>query len=201
MLTPHPMARDAWARRRNGRDWRRTVAIVALTLANAGIASAQSPEWRFGVHPLWGPSAFITIGAESVGLRCLDARDIDQPVAALVITKGLGKAAPASGRVQSEGLVSYKFLGAKDWGSGLFASKGAYLEMAGSTCEVHVDAFGKARELVFVDASSDDEIDKIPATRLKVILRVPLAGSKAAIAKLIAACPMMRKDIDNACGI
>lgn len=174
-------------------------ASVFVCLAGAGTVEARSAEWRYGEHPLWGLSAFVTVGGESVGLRCLPARDISDSVAALVVTKGLGK--PFEGSA-IEGLVSYKFLGAKDWGSGLFASKGAYYENTGSTCDTHVESMQNARELLFVDSAADKrQIDEIPDSQLKIISRIPLTGAKSAIAKLMRSCPMMRKDIDNQCGI
>lgn len=174
-------------------------ASIFVALAGAETAGAQSAGWSYGDHPLWGKSAFVSINGESVGLRCLPARDIGESVAALVVTKGLAK--PFDG-AQNEGLVSYKFLGAKDWGSGLFASRGAYYEMSGTSCDTHVDALQKARELLFVDGAADKrQIDEIPEAQLKIISRIPLVGAKTAIAKLVRSCPMLRKDIANQCGI
>lgn len=142
---------------------------------------ADGPAWTYGEHPLWGMSAHVTAGEHSVGLRCLTPKG-EGPVVAVAFTPGL---------VVTGGYVSinYKIAGTQAEGSYRVESKGKYFEGTGTTCAISLDELQKGRTLVLEDI----------ADKPKVLGRIPLGGAKAAIAKLVAACPAMKRDMDN-CG-
>jgi hypothetical protein len=100
-------------------------------------------------------------------------------------------------------MVNSKFIGAKGEGGGYVAMNTAgYYEQVGDTCVIDIDAFRKARLLVLFDPEVDvSELGRGAETHPKVIARIPLHGAKAAIDKLIKACPAMRRDIANQCGL
>ena len=66
-----------------------------------------------------------------------------------------------------------------------------------------LNSFKAARALLFYDETADVmALDDATAERAHgLIARIPLDGAKAAIDKLVRACPAIRKDIENGCGI
>jgi hypothetical protein len=167
------------------------VLVAALLVAHPSFAQPQpklTPKagavppvlWTYGEHPLWGPSAHVTAGEHSVGLRCLTPKG-EGPVVAVAFTPKL--VAPG------QSYINYKIQGTQAEGGYQVENKGKYVEGAGTTCGISLDEFQKGRALILDDG----------AEKTKVLGRIPLAGAKAAIAKLLAACPAMRKDMEN-CG-
>jgi hypothetical protein len=175
--------------------------FTSLALVMSGGAVAQTPSWTYGEHPAWGLSASITIGDESVGLKCLPNRGLAAAAVAVNYTRGLvGRRKNAS---TSDAVVTTKFIGARGEGSGFLSMNPAgYYEELGNTCEVDLDSFRQGRLLLLFDSTVD--VMKLGANaekHPKVIARIPLHGAKAAIDKLIKACPAMRRDIANQCGV
>lgn len=175
-----------------------------LALVTTGGAVAQTPSWAYGEHPLWGLSASITVGHESVGLKCLPNRGLGAPAVAVYYTKGLvGQRKNRSAADASEPVVTTKFIGAQGEGSGsLSRNPAGYYEDVGNTCEVDLDSFREGRLLLLFDPTVDvmalgGRAEKHP----KVIARIPLQGAKTAINTLVKACPAMRRDIANKCGV
>jgi hypothetical protein len=144
-------------------------------------AKTEGPAWIYGEHPLWGLSAHVTAGEHSVGLRCLTPKG-EGPVVAVAFTPGLVAKGQSS--------ISYKIVGTQALGGYTVENKGKYFEGAGSTCGISLDEFQKGRTLILDDG----------AEKAKTLGRLPLTGAKAAISKLVAACPPMRKDMEN-CGL
>jgi hypothetical protein len=164
--------------------------IVALTSQSALAQDKKKappkaeagPAWTYGEHPLWGVSAHVTAGEHSVGLRCLTPKD-DGPVVAVAFTPGL----VVPGAIPT---INYKIAGTQGEGGYRVDSKGKYFEGAGTTCAISLDELQKGRTLILEDI----------ADKPKVLGRLPLTGAKAAIGKLIAACPAMKRDMEN-CGL
>ena len=180
------------------------VLFVGLALVTTGGAVAQTPSWTYGEHPLWGLSASVTVGHESVGLKCLPNRGLAAPAVAVYYTKGLvGRRKYPSGANASDAVVTSKFIGAKGEGSGsLSMNPAGYYEEVGNTCEVDLDSFRRGRLLLLFDSTVDVmALGGRAENHPKVIARVPLQGAKAAIDKLVKACPAMRRDIANNCGV
>jgi hypothetical protein len=168
-----------------------------------GQACAEEPSWRYDRHPLWGLSAWISVNAESVGIRCLPDREMGASVA-IMFTKGLVAPTPLSRpQAKPEGIAAYKFIGSEGWGQLTATLKdGGYYEQTSMACDANLDDFREARALIFVDPSIDAETMRTaPVSALKIIARIPLNGAKAATDKLIAACRPIRRDIANGCGI
>jgi hypothetical protein len=143
-------------------------------------APAPAATWTYGTHPLWGLSAHVVAGDHAVGLRCLTPKG-EGPVIAVAYTTGLATPGATS--------ISYKFVGSPGMGGYRVERKADYVEGAGSACGISLEDFQKAKTLVLEDGGG----------KPKVLGRIPLAGAKAAIAKLIAACPPLRRDLEN-CG-
>ncbi|NJL07318.1 MAG: hypothetical protein HC900_02945 [Methylacidiphilales bacterium] len=189
---------------------RLTLLAALIALAAPVHAQDNTPEkspsagatWTYGPHPLWGVSAFVTVGGESVGVRCLPDRGFAHPAAALVLTSGLVRPHPAF--AANEAVERFRFLGEPAMGEGMITrTPGGYFERMGSTCEVNLDSFRTARALLFYDESIDAMAldDETAETAPGLIARIPLDGARAAIEKLVRACPAIRKDIQNGCGI
>ncbi len=167
--------------------------FVGLILAAASPAQAQSPAaspaaaatWTYGNHPLWGVSAYVTMGEHSVGLRCLPRQrgQAPLPVVGVTVTPGLTHS------LGGEPWLNYKFVGRKMEIGSKADRKAKYFESTGTTCAVGFEDFQKGRTLVIEDS----------AEKPKVLARIPLTGAKDAIAKLIAACPAIKRDM-NECG-
>lgn len=159
------------------------LAAHAQQQGRAAQTPTQAPAWVYGEHPLWGLSAHITVDAHSVGLRCLTPKG-EGPVLALAYTPDLVQKGPDGPS------INYKLVGTDGLGSYGVDPKGSYFEGAGSACDVGLEGFQKAKTLVLDDG----------AKKPKVLGRIPLTGAKAAIAKLIAACPPIRRGLEN-CGL
>jgi hypothetical protein len=156
------------------------LAQPALAQDKKAPAKAEGAAWTYGEHPLWGLSAHVTAGEHSVGLRCLTPRG-EGPVVAVAFTPGLV--------AKGESSINYRIAGTQALGGYTVENKGKYFEGAGSTCGISLDEFQKGRTLILDDG----------AEKAKVLGRLPLTGAKAAISKLVAACPPMKKDMDY-CG-
>ncbi|ALK10288.1 hypothetical protein [Blastochloris viridis] len=177
-------------------------ALIALAAPASAEEASSGAAWRYGHHPQWGLSAFVTVDGESIGLRCMPDRGVARPAAALALTAGLVRPHPAF--TDAEAVERYRFLGDPAMGEAVIArTAGGYFERAGTTCEVNLSAFQAARLLLYFDegtdvtALDDDTAEAAPG----VVARIPLTGAKEAIGQLVQACPAIRKDIDNECGI
>ncbi|BBF93473.1 hypothetical protein [Blastochloris tepida] len=191
------------------------LALTALMVLAAPVQAQQTtqqttqatgtPEtgvWTYGEHPLWGLSAYVTAGGESVGLRCLPDRGFTHPAVALMLTPGLVR--PHANFPPTEAIQRYRFVGDPGMGEGMIAqAPGGHFEMQGTTCDVSLDSFRAARALLFYDETADVmALDDATAERAPgLIARIPLDGAKTAIDRLVRACPAIRKDIENGCGI
>jgi hypothetical protein len=180
---------------------RRLSVLTLVCFAGMAHAQEQAPQWRYGEHPLLGLSAHVTVGQHSLGIRCMPDRGPQYPAAALMLTSDLVRKAKST--QPNEAVARYKFLGAPDWGEGFVqSSQRGFYESIGSTCEVNLDAFKKARMLLFFDDVDVGKLDDRSAERSPgIIARIPLAGAAAAIRQLERACPAIRKDIANNCGV
>jgi len=175
--------------------------LAFVCLAGLAHAQEQTAQWRYGEHPLLGLSAHVSVGQHALGIRCMPDRGAQYPAAALLLSSDLVRKAKTT--QPNEAVARYKFLGAPDWAEGFVQlnRRGLY-ESTGSTCEVNLDAFKKARMLLFFDDVDVGKLDDRSAERSPgVIARIPLAGAAAAIRQLERACPAIRKDIANNCVI
>lgn len=159
-------------------------AIVLGASALAAVSTAQpgaAPAWVYGDHPVLGKSAHVRIGSEAVGFACgytgTDrARD---DVVAFRATSSLGPA----GAKQLSGKVD----GYSDIFGWKTTDKGGLLEISGNTCETSlVEAKAATSMTVTIDGRTTS---------------VPTKGSSAAISKLIATCPLIKRDIEEMCGL
>jgi hypothetical protein len=191
---------------------------VALAQSNAAGMAASAPratatgetKWTYGRHPVLGLSAHIQVGSEAVGLACAyhGSNIAYSDTVSLRITPGLLPRAtePDGAIIAFEGNDSVG-------GAGSLKSKPAgYLERPEDSCGIPAFQNAKALLLVkgeFVDSeargkqnvliirrdgksmefASNTELAKLPET-----IRVPLEGSKAAIARLMRACPAITRN-------
>lgn len=170
-------------------------------------------RWTYGDDDYLRMSAYVEVPDGAIGLAC--AYDGDSlavaDVIALRVTTGL-----AQGNE-----LHYLFDGAPDGGTISLSDDVGYLEYKGDTCSTHVEAFRKARSLFILDGSvisiaaeGDDTVFTVEQDGERIEVRnvaeakarlkgrtIPLAGSSAAIAKLLANCPAAQRDIDINCGM
>jgi hypothetical protein len=163
---------------------------AAPTAAKPPAAAPQAEKptqpavaWTYGQHPLWGMSAWVTAGEHSVGMRCLPPSNQLGPVFAMLFTPGLVQTTPNGAS------INYKLVGTRGEGGYTVGKKNGYFEGEGSTCGLSVHEMLKGKTLVLDDG----------AEKPKVLGRVPLSGAKAAVQKLMAACPAMKRDFES-CG-
>lgn len=191
---------------------------LTLTAMLGAVSTAQAQEqWRYGTHPVLGLSAHISLDdGSAVGLACNQAEfnPISDSFVALRVTDDL----------VFDGNFVMLFDGAGDIVTkrGDWSRSGdGYTQWAGNTCETSIDAFRRANALVSTparitsfsgwgeDAYVDFELETLSGRAfqqdgyadLPKRRAISLSGSSAAIGQLIAACPSMRIDIEQNCGI
>lgn len=179
--------------------------------------SAEPAVWRYGNHPLFGQSAYVDSGGESVGLVCA-FRGVDLMRSETVlfrITRGLLPQSTTPGRSSifvegqvSGGSVLFKphprgFLEMKEnacgyietirRGKALLFAEGTFIsvESRGRTSVTTLEQRGVRKEI-----AGDRDLHKLVDTK-----RVPLTGAAKAIRQLINACPAIRADFKNDCGV
>ncbi|VDC22924.1 hypothetical protein [Pseudogemmobacter humi] len=192
--------------------------LLYAAVAFGLLALPAQAEWTYGLHPVLGLSAHIDLGdGNAIGLAC-NRREYNPMYDAFVslrVTNGL----------LHEGM----FLVVFDPPSGIrqFSQierprqTAGYTEWPGNSCETYVTEIQQSGELVtapvifrsfgdtddgsFIEyeyggatlrAFGDDGYRALPEAR-----RISLRGSSNAIRQLIAACPSIRLDIENNCGI
>lgn len=185
--------------------------------AGEGPASEKPATWRYGRHPLFGQSAHIDADGESVGLACgFQGVDLMRSDAVLFrITRGLSPEStkPGHGIFFVEGQPS--------GGSSLFETHPrGFLEQKENACGV-VQAFQRGKSIIFAEGTfvslesrgkafittlmqrgvkkqigGDRDLHKLVDTK-----RVPLTGAATAIRQLVNACPAIRADFRNDCGV
>lgn len=181
--------------------------------ASAGLPKVPAGAWRYGDHPVFGPSAYVEVGDGTVSLAC--AYSGTDPTVGDILRLRL------TGNILAPGQVTVMFQGRPDAFTIEDETGSGQTEKRGNTCETAVSAFRGADALVLVPGRIDGiqsvgggteitidnggrrsvirsakEGARLPGSRL-----IPLKGSSAAIGKLIAACPAARLDIENNCGI
>lgn len=180
-------------------------------------ASEGPATWRYGRHPLFGQSAYIDVGRESVGLACgFRGTDLMRGDAVLFrITRGLSPEStkPGHGIFFVEGQIS--------GGSSLFeVHPRGFLEQKENACGV-VQTFQYGKSIIFAEGtfvsvesrgktsvttlmqrgvtkaiSGDRDLHKLVDTKV-----IPLTGAARAIRQLVKACPAITADFRNDCGV
>ena len=179
--------------------------------------SADPAVWRYGNHPLFGLSAHVDVNGESVGLACgFRGTDLMRADSVLFrITRGLSPDAtkPSHGIIIVEG-TPYA-------GTSLFTVHArSFLEEKENACGV-IQALQRGKAIHFPEGimtgtefatnkytltlkqrgiekkiSGDRDLHKLVDTK-----RIPLTGAAKAIRQLINACPAIRADFRNDCGV
>lgn len=194
-----------------------TFGLALTVMLGAVSAAAAQEEWQYGTHPVLGLSAHISLDdGSAVGLACNQAEfnPISDSFVALRVTDDL----------VFDGNFVMLFDGAGDIQTkiGDWSRPGeGYTQWAGNTCDTSIDAFRRANALVSTparittfggwgeDAYVDFEFETLSGrafqrsgyAELPGRRAISLRGSSAAIGRLIAACPSMRIDIEQNCGI
>ncbi len=179
--------------------------------------AVEAASWRYGNHPLFGQSAHIDSEGESVGLAC-GFRGVDlmrSDAVVFRITRGLSPEStkPGRGIFFVEGQVS--------GGSTLFeAHPRGFLEVKENACGV-VQAFQRGKSIAFAEGTfiSLESRGKVVVTTLtqrgikkeiggdrdlhKLVdtKRIPLKGAAKAIRQMVNACPAIKADFKNDCGV
>ena len=144
-------------------------------------ATASAPTWTYGEHPQWGLSAYVIDGENAVGLRCL-ANPQGENVVAVTVSLGL---------VTSDDRLHYRFEGGSNgFGSYGVIRKAGYADAESDVCSIGFQNFRSARSFTLLSG----------AEKAKVLGRIPLNGSGAAIGKLMGACPKIERGLEN-CGL
>jgi hypothetical protein len=195
----------------------RILKLDSVALANSSGAAAspktsatEEGKWTYGRHPILGLSAHIQAGEEAVGLACAyhGSHPAHSDTASFRITPGLSPRA-----TETEGaIIGFEGL---DGTGGAYTFKSnprGYLEVPESSCGipsfqtakallfvkgefVSLDARGKKNVLTIrregktIEFSSGADLAKLPDT-----IRVSLEGSRAAIARLMRACPAIKRN-------
>lgn len=186
----------------------------SLPSASAGgLSAVPSGSWRYGNHPVLGPSAYVETDEGTVSLACAYFGE-SLAVAHILSLR-------VTGSLVSPGTSTIMFPGSLDTVRIEDKTGSGYTEQRGDTCDMAVSSFRSAPVMILVPGNvtavndvgthveitldiqgrqtvvtSGDEAARLPGSRL-----IPLKGSSAAIGKLIAACPAARLDIENNCGI
>lgn len=197
-----------------------SVPAVAQGETPRGQPPAEPASWRYGNHPLFGLSAHIDSEGESVGLACgFRGADLMRSDSVLVrITRGLSPESTKPGR----GLFVVE--GTPSAGSTVFeVHPRGFLELKENACGF-VQAFQGGRAILFPEGvfvrlenrgrqgrewtltltqrgvekqiRGDRDLHKLVDIR-----RVPLTGAAKAIRQLVNACPAIRADFRNDCGV
>lgn len=189
---------------------------LSLALGAASGAGAQE-QWQYGTHPVLGLSAHVDLeDGGAIGLACRNPvfNPIQDSFVAIRMTGDL--TVDGNFVMLFDGAGDYQTLQAEASTPG-----NGYSEWGGNTCMTAVDAFKRANALVTTPArivsfggwAEDQYVDfelkplsgqafqasgfaELPERRA-----ISLRGSSAAINSLIAACPSMRIDIEQNCGI
>lgn len=196
----------------------RIASLDRLETAPARGAAAASPgRWTYGPHPVLGLTAHVTSGGESFGLACgFSGADLTRTDAVSVrMTSNV-----AASATSPQGIMLFYDKGVGG-GSLSFENAGRYLQRKAQACGlltqlqkstrlIVVEGVQKSLEFVSETNSSIATIEQNgeekriagdgDLDRLTKAQEFPLAGSSAAIRRLINACPAIATDLRNDCG-
>ncbi|WP_099557381.1 hypothetical protein [Hartmannibacter diazotrophicus] len=179
-------------------------------------AYGSTGRWTYGYHPVLGRAAYIQLGREAYGLACNDgAGPATYAAAAIRMTPGLVPTATQPMGAVSVFAEPYGFGGAMS----MYRSKHGYLQEQGDYCGLPVDQFMQSRALLYIrdkfvsihaegnvgvtDIEQDGERVSLASDadlwRLRNPIAIPLTGSSAAIRRLVAECPMLRRQVSEGC--
>lgn len=189
---------------------------VAAGGAGTGAKGAGAgPVWRYSLHPVLGLAAHVQLGTQAFGLTCgFAGRDHSRSDPVEVrLTPDLARGGEAVLAFQS-GHIG---------GNPVMRSNRGYSFFRGNSCIAGIEDFttqqhllilppGKVMSVVAEGSSSRIDYTLIDGrnyrlngpggmNRVPGTVSVPLTGAAQAIGKLIAACPAIKADIDNDCGI
>lgn len=179
-------------------------------------AADPTGSWTFGDHPDLGRAAFVSVGDEAFGIACNDAAHYPGSHSISIrMTPGL--AAIRSGENHLAWVVDEPFaIG------GLAAAEfnvRGFFESRSNFCETPFDRLRRSKSIVFLKNSgatllsegsrtvlkieqADGSVDIRTSADLQKVAEkrvAPLAGSTAALSRLIQACPALRRQVNDDC--
>jgi hypothetical protein len=208
-----------------------TIEVIRPTQASAAVApainSATSPlagtspsdgQWQYGHHPVLGLSAHVNVGDDAIGLACTFTGVDLMRGDAVSIRMTPGVAASATNQF---GVLMFYNRGIGG-GNYAFSRKGAYVEYHENACGI-LPALQKSSRLMVVEGkqislswkpTTSSAVAEIEQRGVRKTIaseqdfqqftdfrEFPLKGSGAAIRQLIDACPAIKADIRNECGV
>lgn len=197
-----------------------TACVAARCNDEPSSAEADRPGadgvWTYGTHPKLGLSAHVRMGEDAYGISCETPPGTGY-AGALRMTTGL--VLDATGPLITTSLYTGPF--SISGNQSFEARPGGFVEALGDVCTVDVERLRKSKQLwllrekmISLEAAAGDQTlmtlerdgKRIPilteADLPHIVdpIVVPLAGSTAAINRLLRACPNLRRQVAEGCG-